>query len=51
MGCIQMWLKEKSYVFTAEEVASITAQTLNSSIDISESGRGRGSLHAAREPT
>lgn len=36
VGCIQMWLKEKSYVFTAEEVAAITRLALNSSTDTSE---------------
>ena len=29
VGCIQIWLREKSYVFTAEEVASITTEAIH----------------------
>lgn len=31
VGSIEMWLKEKSYVFTAERVATITTDVLNTS--------------------
>lgn len=38
VGGIQIWLRDKSYVFSHEEVASITTNVLNSSSD----GKGAG---------
>ena len=29
VGGVQLWLKEKSYVFSADDLASITKQALN----------------------
>ncbi len=29
LGCVQVWMKQKSYVFSAAEVAQIASEALN----------------------